>query len=56
LREAEYINHVGGNDQKGNWYKIAYWDDYQGMRERIKEFMYRQIEEIEQEEKQHFQT
>jgi hypothetical protein len=50
LREAEYIQHVGGNDHRGNWYKIAWWDDYQAMRERIKSYLYRQIEEIEKNE------
>jgi hypothetical protein len=53
LREAEYLQHAGGNDQVGNWYKIAYWDDYEGMRERIKNHLYEQVRKLEEEEKGH---
>jgi DNA primase len=45
LTELEYL-YSGGFANKGFKYKIAYWDNYEGLRKRIKENLSNQIAEL----------
>jgi DNA-binding IclR family transcriptional regulator len=51
LLELEYIKQVGGYQNKGIKYKIAYWDNHQKLRIEIKDFLYKQINQLKKEEK-----
>lgn len=46
LLELEYITQTGGYANRGFNYKITYWDDIKALRDRIKEFLNKQIEII----------
>ncbi len=43
LSNLEYIKQSGGYQNKGFTYKISYWDNYQGMREKIKQNLDEQV-------------
>ncbi|MBK7883865.1 MAG: hypothetical protein IPJ81_08700 [Chitinophagaceae bacterium] len=45
LTELEYISSSGGNNRKV-MYQIDYWDDYQAMRKRLKDFIQQQIDAL----------
>ncbi len=44
LLEMEYIQITGGSDRRGYDYKVNYWDDNEGLRQRIKTYLQKQIE------------
>ncbi len=46
LQSLEYIQQNGGYTNKGFTYKIVYWDDYKALRDRIKNNLSHQIEQI----------
>ena len=46
LLSLEYIQQNGGYANKGFKYKIAYWDNIQHLRAKIKEHLQKQIEAI----------
>lgn len=46
LTRLEYIRPCGGHVNKGFIYKIVYWDNYQGLRDRIKSHLSTQITAI----------
>ncbi|MBW8688400.1 hypothetical protein, partial [Chitinophaga rhizophila] len=46
LTSLEYIYTCGGHHNKGFIYKISYWDNYQGLRERIRTHLYNQLSMI----------
>jgi len=46
LTRLEYIRPSGGHVNKGFIYKIVYWDNYQGLRDRIKSHLSTQITAI----------
>ncbi|PSL18220.1 hypothetical protein, partial [Chitinophaga ginsengisoli] len=46
LTRLEYIRPCGGHVNKGFIYKIVYWDNYQGLRDRIKTHLSTQITAI----------
>jgi DNA primase catalytic core len=50
LSELEYVQQSGGFANRGYKYKIVYWDDYKALRERIKQYLSAQIEQIKLEE------
>lgn len=43
LTSLEYIRQCGGYQNKGFTYKICYWDNYQGIREKIKQSLEGQL-------------
>ena len=50
LKELDYIKPIGGHERVGIKYKILYWDDYQKLRNRIKEQLEKQIEKLKTEQ------
>jgi DNA primase len=46
LVELEYIRQSGGHANRGFKYRIAYWDNYQTIREKIKRHLENQLEEL----------
>jgi len=46
LTNLEYIKQCGGYSNKGFTYKISYWDNYQSMRERIKQNLDEQVKAL----------
>ncbi|TWP31325.1 toprim domain-containing protein [Apibacter muscae] len=46
LLELDYIRQSGGYTNRGLRYKIDYWDNYQKLRNRIKQSLYEQIETL----------
>jgi len=46
LSNLEYIKQSGGYQNKGFTYKISYWDNYQGMREKIKQNLDEQVKAL----------
>jgi len=46
LANLEYIRQSGGYQNKGFMYRICYWDNYQAMRERIKQSLEEQIKAL----------
>ena len=44
LMSFEYLQQVGSHINKGNRYKILYFDDYRKMREDVKEFLQKQLD------------
>lgn len=48
LTNLEYIRQSGGYQNKGFTYKICYWDNYQGMREKIKQSLDGQVKKLKE--------
>jgi DNA primase len=48
LTNLEYIKQCGGYSNKGFTYKIAYWDNYESMREKIKQNLDTQVKAIKE--------
>lgn len=46
LMNLEYIIQTGGYANRGFTYKITYWDDIKALRDRIKIYLYKQLEEL----------
>jgi DNA primase len=46
LTNLEYIKQCGGYSNKGFTYKICYWDNYQNMREKIKQNLDEQVKAL----------
>jgi ABC-type dipeptide/oligopeptide/nickel transport system ATPase component len=46
LLDLEYIYQSSGYDNRGHKYKIAYWDNMEASRERIKQDLYNQLEKL----------
>lgn len=46
LANLEYIKQCGGYSNKGFTYKISYWDNYHGMREKIKQSLDEQVKAL----------
>ena len=46
LQTLEYVQQNGGYSNKGYTYRISYWDDYKALRERIKNDLSSQIEQL----------
>jgi hypothetical protein len=46
LVELEYIKPSGGYANTGIKYQITYWDNYQKIRTEIKEFLFKQIQQL----------
>lgn len=46
LTSLEYIKQCGGYGNKGFTYKISYWDNYQGLREKIKLRLEEQLQSL----------
>ncbi len=46
LVEMEYIEIVLRNENKGNIYRITYWDDAEAMKHKIKKYLQLQIDKI----------
>jgi DNA primase/ABC-type dipeptide/oligopeptide/nickel transport system ATPase component len=46
LMSFEYLQQVGSHINKGNRYKILYFDDYRKMREDVKEFLQKQLDAL----------
>ncbi len=46
LLELEYLSQSGGYANRGFSYKITYWDSLQALRERIKNHLYGQLEQL----------
>jgi DNA primase catalytic core len=46
LTELEYIRQSGGHANRGFKYRIAYWDNYQAIREKIKQHLEKQLQEL----------
>ena len=46
LMDLEYIYQSSGFDNRGHKYKIAYWDDLQALRDKIKKDLNQQIEKL----------
>lgn len=46
LNNLEYIKQSGGYQNKGFTYKISYWDNYQNMREKIKQSLDEQVKAL----------
>jgi DNA primase len=44
LADLEYIRQCGGYNNKGFTYKISYWDNYQSLRDRIKQSLDTQVQ------------
>lgn len=44
LMSFEYLQQVGSHINKGNRYRILYFDDYRKMREDVKEFLQKQLD------------
>jgi hypothetical protein len=44
LMSFEYLQQVGSHINKGNRYKILYFDDYRKMREDVKDFLQKQLD------------
>jgi len=51
LELLEYIQKTGGYANKGFKYKIVYWDDMEKIREKIKEELHTQLEQLQQDTK-----
>ena len=41
LQEMEYLQIVGGSEHRGYKYQVSFWDDNEGLRERIKNYLKR---------------
>jgi DNA primase len=48
LTNLEYIKQCGGYSNRGFTYKITYWDNYEGMREKIKQNLDNQVKLIKE--------
>ena len=48
LTRLEYISPCGGHINKGFIYKLSYWDNYQGLRDRIKEDLFTQLSALKE--------
>jgi energy-coupling factor transporter ATP-binding protein EcfA2 len=46
LMSFEYLQQVGSHINKGNRYRILYFDDYRKMREDVKEFLQKQLDAL----------
>jgi len=46
LMSFEYLQQVGSHINKGNRYRILYFDDYRKMREDVKEFLQKQLDTL----------
>ncbi len=46
LTELEYITQSGGYANRGFSYKITYWDNLQSLRDRIKQYLNKQVEKL----------
>jgi DNA primase len=46
LLRLEYIQQCGGHANKGFMYKISYWDNYQGLREKIRQRLDEQVKSL----------
>ncbi len=46
LMSFEYLQQVGSHINKGNRYRILYFDDYRRMREDVKEFLQKQLDAL----------
>ena len=46
LLELEYITQTGGHTNRGYKYKITYWDDIKHLRNRIKEYLSSQLNQL----------
>jgi hypothetical protein len=42
----EYITQSGGYSNTGIRYRITYWDNYKKLREEVKEFLMKQINQL----------
>jgi hypothetical protein len=47
LQSLEYLRIADGNPHRGYRYKIAYWDDYQLLRTKIKDYLNKQIFDLD---------
>ena len=46
LTELEYIRQSGGHANRGFRYRIAYWDNYEAIRDKIKQHLIKQLHEL----------
>lgn len=47
LMRLEYLQQCGGYMNKGFTYRVSYWDNYQGMREKIKQHLDAQVKTLQ---------
>jgi DNA primase/energy-coupling factor transporter ATP-binding protein EcfA2 len=53
LVQLEYMYQTGGHANRGFKYKVSYWDNYQALREKIKQHLQHQLEDIKRNATEH---